>query len=124
MQSGMFENVMTDVTGKIRLESGDPRWIQLFSSSNIPFMVNNSNTISRFGSRLVENNPITGNFVQLLEQTSARLHLVTSKKSAPSSQSIEQCCVSLYLTSLIVHHMVVSCTQKEVISCVGSASLL
>jgi hypothetical protein len=115
MRSGLFENVMTDVSGIVRLESEDPRWVQLFGLHSIPHLVDDAaSEIERFGNRLIEHNPRTGNLIQMLEQTATRLHQVTSRKSAPFSQVLEQCCVALYLSSLLMHHFVASLSHKEV----------
>lgn len=107
MLNGLFENVMTDVSGKVRLESEDPRWIQLFSAKCIPNLVEGTD-IAWFGDRLIEHNPVTGNLVQLLEQTATRLQQVSARKSAPASHLVEQCCVALYLSTLLMHHVITS----------------
>lgn len=111
--NGLFENAMTDVSGKIRLESEDPRWIQLFSSKCIPTLVDTVDLVS-YGNRLIEHNPVTGNLVQLLEQTANRLQQVLSRKSAPASQQLEQCCLSLRLSTLIMHHFIISVPYHKV----------
>ena len=112
-QSGPYDNVMTDVSGKVRLEGGDPRWIQLFSVKAVPYLVDAD--VTWYGSRLIENNRSTGNFIQLLDQTLNRLQQVTSRKSSPSGQALEQCCVSLYLSTLLLHHFIAFTTPQQVI---------
>lgn len=114
LQNGLFDNVMTDVSGKVRLESEDPRWIQLFSTKNIANLVDAAADISWYGNRLIEHNPVTGNLIQLLEQTVTRLNQVTSRKTVPANQFLEQCCISLHLSSLVMHHMIISLSHNAV----------
>lgn len=112
-QVGPFDNVMTDVSGKVRLEGGDPRWIQLFSSNTIPDLVGAD--LTWYASRLRENNRATGNFIQLLDQTFSRLQQVTSRKVAPSGQLLEQCCVSLFISTIVLHHFIAFSTPQQVV---------
>lgn len=100
----LFNSVMTDLTGRARLESEDPRWGQLFRNGQLLLSIKGDETpwVS-FCSRLMENNPQTGNLSQLMEQTTGQLRTLLSRKTRPSKQSLEACCVSLHLTSLIVN---------------------
>lgn len=119
-QSGLFDNVMTDVSGKVRLESEDPRWIQLFSSKSIPLLT--AEEVRWYSARLIEHNPATGNLVQLLDQTATKLQQVASRRTQPPSQLTEQCCAALFLTSLLMHHIIAHSSLPEVsILCVSSA---
>eukprot|EP01041_Mallomonas_annulata_P005156 gene5156-10303_t len=88
-----FNSVMLDVTGKISLESEDPRWSQLFRCKEM-FSLNGSEPdFQTFCIRLVDHNPSTGNFLNLLEQTVSRLRQINSKrKTPPSLHTVEQCC--------------------------------
>ena len=114
-ESGVFDNVMTDVSGKIRLDSEDPRWIQLFCSQTGAHLARNTD-VSWFGNRLIENNTTTGNMIQLVQQTVTRLQQISSRRTAPTAQLIEHCCTALYLTTLLMNHMIVSLPPDEVSS--------
>jgi hypothetical protein len=105
MQDGLFENVTTDVSGKIRLDSEDPRWIQLLSSSNVAAIAGDASGIKWFCDRLIENNPSTGNYLTLLALTTTRLQQMC-QRSAPSPQSVNQVCVALHLSALVLQHLV------------------
>ena len=112
--STIFDNVMTDVTGKVRLESEDPRWIQLFSGSDVGSVSANFLQMRTYCDRLIENNPTTGNLLQLLEQTGSRLKQVSSRKARASSQSIDQCCIALRLSCLLMHCLVSKLPTSQV----------
>ena len=76
--SGALLSILYDVTGKVRLESEDPRWSALFRCKaylprvmqgvNMPLMVN----------RLRTNNLSTGNLLLLLDHTAARVKQTVS----------------------------------------------
>lgn len=113
MQNGLFENAMTDVTGKIRLESEDPRWIQLFSSKCVESVVDGFD-VSWYGNRLIEHNISTGNLVQMIGQTSSRLQQVSARKVVPPIQLVEQCCFALHLSSLMLHFIITTLSSNAV----------
>jgi len=113
MQSSLFESSLTDITGKIRLESEDPRWMQLFSSKGIAPIVEGFN-VSYYGNRLIEHNLSTGNLVQLLRQTSSRVQQVLGRKVAPPSQVIEQCCTALHLSTIMLHFVIITLSPQAV----------
>ncbi len=113
IQSGLFESSLTDVSGKIRLESEDPRWMQLFSSKSIDSIVEGFN-VSWYGNRLVEHNLSTGNLVQLLRQTSSRIQQVLSRKSPPPGQVVEQCCTALHLSTILIHFLITTLSPQAV----------
>lgn len=115
MQSSLFESSLTDITGKVRLESEDPRWMQLFSSKSIAPIVDGFN-VPWYGNRLIEHNPSTGNLVQLLRQTSSRVQQVLGRKTAPPSQVIEQCCTALHLCTLMLHFVIITLSPQAVSS--------
>ena len=117
MQSSLFESSLTDITGKIRLESEDPRWMQLFSSKSITPIVDGFNVTS-YGNRLIEHNLSTGNLVQLLRQTSSRVQQVLGRKTAPPSQVIEQCCTALHLSTIMLHFVIITLSPQAVRSSV------
>mmetsp|Transcript_34773 Transcript_34773/g.77191 ORF Transcript_34773/g.77191 Transcript_34773/m.77191 type:complete len:148 (-) Transcript_34773:53-496(-) len=118
MQSGLFESVTTDVSGKIRLDSEDPRWIQLLSSSNVAAIAGDPTGIKWFCDRLIENNPVTGNYLQLLALTTMRLQQICQRKSAPSPQSVNQLCMALHLSALVLQHFV-ACLSSQAVSTDG-----
>jgi hypothetical protein len=112
VQNGLFDNVMTDVSGKVRLESEDPRWIQLFSTKTISQL--SAEEVGWYAVRLIEHNPATGNLIQMLDQTSSKLQQVTSRRTSPPSQLTEQCCSALFLTTLLLHHIIAHSSLSEV----------
>jgi hypothetical protein len=112
VQNGLFDNVMTDVSGKVRLESEDPRWIQLFSTKTISQL--SAEEVGWYAARLIEHNPATGNLIQMLDQTSSKLQQVTSRRTSPPSQLTEQCCSALFLTTLLLHHIIAHSSVHEV----------
>jgi hypothetical protein len=71
MESGTYETLLLDITGKRRIESEDPRWTMLFRCR--PFDRDHPGDILALGTRLQVNNPGTGNLLQLLDQASARV---------------------------------------------------
>jgi hypothetical protein len=112
VQNGLFDNVMTDVSGKVRLESEDPRWIQLFSTKTISQL--SAEEVGWYAARLIEHNPATGNLIQMLDQTSSKLQQVTPRRTSPPSQLTEQCCSALFLTTLLLHHIIAHSSLHEV----------
>jgi hypothetical protein len=112
-QSSLFDNVMTDMSGKIRLDGEDPRWIQLFSLRNVSQLLT-SKEVSWYGDRLIENNITTGNLVQLLDQTATRLQQITSRRTAPPGQLLGQCCSALFISALLLHHLAACLPTHEV----------
>lgn len=116
MSNALFENVMTDVSGKIRLESEDPRWIQLFQSKNIHAILEDETNLKWYGKRLIEQNPVTGNLIQLIEQVSSRMQQISRKKTASSVQSIDQCCVAIHLCCILLHQFVANLSTAKVVA--------
>ena len=125
--SDLFEKALSDICGKVRVGGDDRRWSDLFSSNLQPYIVrdNNSNsssssnlttteTLVHHFERLINHNPTTGNYVQLLDQAMARLRDISRKKTEPPMNSIETCCVSLYLCSIITHHFIARLEVTEV----------
>ncbi len=113
-QTTLFNSVMTDITGTVRLESEDPRWIQLFLIKNLSSLLKENDNLAVYFERFMENNLESGNLVQLLEQTCSRVKQITTKKSAPNGQSIDQCCMALHLCSSLMHCLVSSLTPNQV----------
>lgn len=121
MQSGLFENAMTDVTGKIRLESEDPRWIQLFSSKSRDRIVEGFD-LAWFGNRLIDHNLSTGNLNQLIVQTRIRLHQVLIRNASPPCQLVDQCCTALHVSTLILHFIVTTLAPHSVSSLLSTVN--
>lgn len=89
--SKIFFSAMLDVSGGLRLDSEDPRWSQLFRSTRFIMTLNGSEEqFINFCSRLLENNSNTGNLLQLIEQTTSRLKLLSSKSAKPHSQRYKE----------------------------------
>lgn len=111
----VVDSILADFSGRVQIDSEDPRWIQLLSHSNITRIITlKDGILNNHCKLLVQNNPITGNFVQLLRQTSARLLVVVRSKAQPNGQTIDQCCVSLYLALLVFHFLVTNLTPHQV----------
>lgn len=90
-----FSALLTDLTGKIRLEGEDPRWSALFSITlplrqllDEPYNVElgKETLLSHFSQRLIVHNPITGNLLQLFEHATTRLRQLRSLIHAASRQ--------------------------------------
>jgi len=113
VQSSLFDNVMTDMSGKIRLDGEDPRWIQLFSLRNVSKLLTKKE-VAWYGNRLIENNIMTGKLVQLLDQTATRLQQITPRRTAPPGQLLDQCCSALFISALLLHHLAASLPATEV----------
>lgn len=62
-----------DVTGKVHLESEDPRWSALFRSKSYLPKVMQCIDMQAMAKRLRSNNLSTGNFLLLLDHTAARV---------------------------------------------------
>jgi hypothetical protein len=125
MSHDLFEKALSDICGKVRVGGDDRRWSDLFSSNLQRYIVRDStNSSSRTNlttetlvhhfERLINHNPTTGNYVQLLDQAMARLREISRKKTEPSMDSIEKCCVSLYLCCIITHHFIARLEVAEV----------
>ena len=78
------------------------------------YMAGNEETWLDMGKRLITNNPTTGNFISLLEKTLSRSRQVLAKRGNLSSSSIEQCCVSLHLSTLLIHFFSITLPPNEV----------
>jgi hypothetical protein len=98
-------SLLTDITGSNRLESEDPRWTQLFHSKQILNMRGDEDLLASFVNRLIENNLSTGNLIMLLGQTSSRIRQILERRGQPTSQNIEQCCISMHLLGLLFNIM-------------------
>lgn len=81
-----FYSAITDVSGKLRLDGEDPRWSQLFRSQFILTLNGTEDRLLHFCNRLLENNIATGNLLQMIEQTTSRLKLLSSKNAKPHTQ--------------------------------------
>ena len=128
MSHDLFEKALSDICGKVRVGGDDRRWSDLFSSNLLRYIVRDSTNSSSSSSsanlttetlvhhieRLINHNPTTGNYVQLLDQAMARLREISRKKTEPSMDSIETCCVSLYLCCIITHHFIARLEVAEV----------
>ena len=84
--SEIFYSAITDVSGKLRLDGEDPRWSQLFRSQFILTLNGSEDRLLIYFNRLLENNIVTGNLLQMIEQTTSRLKLLSSKNAKPHSQ--------------------------------------
>ena len=115
MSDLIFNSVMHDMTGKYRLESEDPRWSQLLRSKYALSINGHEKEWIGYCSRLAANNPSTGNLVMFLELTVSKVHQIILTRSKPSQLALEQCCVSLHLTSLIMHYFCANLQTEEVI---------
>lgn len=125
MSHDLFEKALSDICGKVRVGGDDRRWSDLFSSNLQRYIVRDSTnsssstnltteTLVHHFERLINHNPTTGNYVQLLDQAMARLREISRKKTEPSMDSIEKCCVSLYLCCIITHHFIARLEVAEV----------
>jgi hypothetical protein len=101
------------MSGKIRLDGEDPRWIQLFSLRNVSKLFT-TKEVAWYGNRLIENNIMTGNVVQLLDQTATRLQQITTRRTAPPGHLLDQCCSALFISALLLHHLAASLPATEV----------
>jgi len=64
--SDIFYSALTDVSSRLRLDSEDPRWSQLFRSTSFILTLNGSEErLNHFCGRLLENNTNTGNIIIL-----------------------------------------------------------
>ncbi len=95
--------MLMDITGFNRLEYEDPRWSQLCHSGQILQLRGDEEMLEGFAMRLIENNMSTGNILVLMSQTSSRMRQILEKKGAPALHSIEQCCVALHFTGLLLN---------------------
>jgi hypothetical protein len=110
---------MTDLTGKLRLEIEDPRWLQLFRSKCILKINLEDSVFHGFCQRFLKNTRISNNFLQLFEQASSRIRYVLSrkkndKKSSRFSANNELCCVSIHLISLFMNYFASILPPSEV----------
>ena len=71
--SGALLSILYDVTGKVRLESEDPRWSALFRSKAYLPRIMQGVDMSLMVTRLRSNNLATGNLLVLLDHTAARV---------------------------------------------------
>lgn len=127
MSHDLFEKALSDICGKVRVGGDDRRWSDLFSSNLQHYIVRDNSSSNSSSSnlttaetlvhhfeRLINHNPTTGNYVQLLDQAIARLREISRKKTEPPMDSIETCCVSLYLCCIITHHFIARLEVVEV----------
>jgi len=119
MSHDLFEKALSDICGKVRVGGDDRRWSDLFSSSLQCHIVRDSldlttEALVHHFERLINHNPTTGNYVQLLDQALARLREINRKKIVPPADLIEQCSTSLYLCCIITHHFIARLEAAEV----------
>jgi len=103
MAQAALQSVLTDITGANKLEYEDPRWAQLFHSRQILQLRGDEELLEGFALRLIENNLVTGNLMVLLSQTSSRIRQILEKRGTPTPQNLEQCCVSMHFTGLLLN---------------------
>lgn len=102
--SEIFYSAITDVSSRLRLDSEDPRWSQLFRSTSFILTLNGSEErFNHFCGRLLENNSNTGNLLQLIEQTASRLKLLSSKNAKPHSHRYKY--YLQFQKSIITYHI-------------------
>jgi len=103
MAQAALQSVLTDITGASKLEYEDPRWAQLLHSRQILHLRGDEALLEGFALRLIENNLVTGNLMVLLNQTSSRIRQILEKRGTPTAQNLEQCCVSMHFTGLVLN---------------------
>jgi hypothetical protein len=108
----ILNSLLADISGVSRIESEDPRWIQLFSTAHMLSLAN-ENLADEYCDLLITNNKTTGNFVQLLEHTTSRISQMSATRLNPNGQSIDQCCMALYLSTILFHYLIASLSSKE-----------
>ena len=97
-----FQTVTADLTGKLKLETADPCWLNLFKSRIFLKLKGDEDFFCEFCNKLRDNTAASGNLIQLLEQTSSRVHQIIRRKSN-NTQNIEQACIGLHLIGLIIN---------------------
>mgnify|MGYP001220037943 CR=1 FL=1 len=103
MAQPALQSVLTDITGANKLEYEDPQWSQLFHSRQLLQFRGDEKLLEGFALRLIDNNLLTGNLMVLLSQTSSRIRQVLEKRGTPTAQNLEQCCVSMHFTGLMLN---------------------
>lgn len=99
-----LDNLLLDLTGRNKLTTDDPRWGELFKKIDIFSLRNFANYISRIGA----NDGTTHNVSVLLEHTFFKLKQMNTsaiRNHIPSSNMIQQCCIALHISSLIIHEI-------------------
>jgi hypothetical protein len=109
-----FQYVTSDLIGKLKLETENPCWLNLFRSRNLFYLKGDEGFFCDFCNKLRDNIG-TGNLMQLLEQTSSRVHQVIRRKSN-NLQSVEQGCIALHFISLIINRFCSQIASKDVSS--------
>jgi hypothetical protein len=111
------------VCGKTRVESEDERWAELLAATALLQVRGDEQWWQAECESLALNN--TGNLLELLDKTKHRVRqvLVRRGKHLPAVKGhVEQCCVSLHLTTLLVHVFVRTLSDYQVrgvvVSCV------
>jgi hypothetical protein len=114
---------LNDISGKSRLETEDPRWLLTDLSllevrGDEPWWVD-------ICSRFVTHN--TGNLLIFLDKTKHQLRqvLVQRGKHLPSSRShVEQCCISLHVTTLLIHYLARTLSDDQVCTSLTDTSYM
>lgn len=110
-----YRTALSDISGKCRLESEDPRW--LLTDLALLEVRGDEAWWEHICADFVTHN--TGNLLVFLDKTKHQLRqvLVQRGKHLPSSQShVEQCCISLHVTTLLLHVFVRTLSDHQVMT--------
>mmetsp|Transcript_12627 Transcript_12627/g.19056 ORF Transcript_12627/g.19056 Transcript_12627/m.19056 type:complete len:994 (+) Transcript_12627:164-3145(+) len=111
MENIAFNSAMHDFTGSHRLESEDPRWSTLFQYPETLMLKGNEPMWKSYCSRLLSNNITTGNLITLLEKTVSKIRQVVMSRN--KSGALQQCCVAMHITGLILHSFISQVHSSE-----------
>jgi len=110
-----FAMLLQEVSGKIRLDSEDPKWQLFFRNKNVIYLQGIEVGWKSFFELLVMNNPHSGNLLMIFEQTTSRIQQIINKKNKPSLLLLEQCCSALHIATLVIHYLCSHLKLHEVI---------
>lgn len=111
------QRALCDISGKTRIETEDSRWVQ-FTDLEILTLRGDETWWEEICEGFITNN--TGNLLVFFEKTKHQLRqvLVQRGKRLPSPRiDVEKCCISLHLSTLLMHHFARTLSDDEVSEC-------
>jgi hypothetical protein len=114
MDRNALLSLLFDISGKSKLESEDPRWSMLFRTKAYAPKLISTIDMKQISHRMRSNNLSTGNFLQLMDQVTARVKQTLSVHTKPNRITIEQCCSAISILNQLFHHLIPTMTSLEI----------
>eukprot|EP01039_Chlorochromonas_danica_P005020 gene5020-5512_t len=113
IKNSNFIQAMSVFVSRTRLEVGDNRWNHLFNSELLLELMENPYCLAEYALRLLQNNPTSQNFLQLIEQVMSNMKYAMKKKTGFADAYLPQCCMAIFLTTNLFHFFFMFLSSEE-----------